>query len=602
MSCYAMASATVLSDRMCLLSAQKQPQQQATPILFSPASILACRNPPTCILGGYTNFVGAAITGVATESCFPYILRDDGGTKYDQATGRMFSDQDIVPFCPATANGGDGQCPGQPEQEYTVVDVKPYGVYRIHGNIDAVRLAIYQGGSVTAAISWSEDDNAHFMAYSLDNVCGREGASSHCSKFDPKGSPINLQGRSTLPSSKSGGHAAGHALVIVGWECADAECAAGWWLVQNSWGESWGDQGYGRIAFGSMDIESLVFFIDVAGVYDESVRKVIQNPALGTPDQVLRRSKGVVHDHGGGLLFVKAVKAGIIKSWQDPTAYGPSSHVVTLKWKATVKATCLVRTSREGKDVRCPLQANAQTWKIDQDLSGCLMKVAGKSLAATGCSSTDSGSTWCAVSTSAAHDGATDPMSLAGSTGLTSHESRNELPSRFIGHLILSGDISYTIFVKCTSDDDSGDPPQTSTVALSINPTPKKQTGCGSRTLDAMGECFLPTVLDLDEAKSRTTGTHDVQKPIPPPPTPELEGTGKEATAQSGKTESESLPPQFQKMSQSKAATLMRKMKLTTTEKQTAVKSTPGFKNLSNKQKLAVLWEKFPEKRVRKRL
>lgn len=262
MSCWAFACASVYGDRKCLaertaILSTSDPAtalsqvSQAPPTLYSPASALACRKPATCILGGFTNFVSMIESGIAKESCFPYKLRTDGATRFKAATGEMFLEGDVVPSCPAKPHGGDGMCPGSPGKEYVVEDVKELGVYRIHNNIDATRLAILMGGPVTAAISWSGDPQAgsDFMNYGSGAKCGTAGAvAGSCSNFDAKAGkddPITLPGKSKLPKGSGGsGHAAGHALSIVGWECKDgsADCAEGSWIVQNSWGNSWGDE------------------------------------------------------------------------------------------------------------------------------------------------------------------------------------------------------------------------------------------------------------------------------------------------------------------------------------------------------------------------
>lgn len=63
------------------------------------------------------------------------------------------------------------------------------------------------------------------------------------------------------PYIASGAQAGAHALVIVGFE--RAADGSGVWIVKNSYGEGWGEAGYGRIRWGDPDCnpESVVFMV-----------------------------------------------------------------------------------------------------------------------------------------------------------------------------------------------------------------------------------------------------------------------------------------------------------------------------------------------------
>lgn len=55
-----------------------------------------------------------------------------------------------------------------------------------------------------------------------------------------------------------GGMQGGHAIRIIGWG-HDAASGINYWICANSWGDSWGEQGYFRIAFGECNIDSAVY-------------------------------------------------------------------------------------------------------------------------------------------------------------------------------------------------------------------------------------------------------------------------------------------------------------------------------------------------------
>lgn len=59
--------------------------------------------------------------------------------------------------------------------------------------------------------------------------------------------------RSGIYSYTSGGFMGGHAVKIIGWGNSNG---INYWLIQNSWGTSWGESGYFRIKFGQVGIDS----------------------------------------------------------------------------------------------------------------------------------------------------------------------------------------------------------------------------------------------------------------------------------------------------------------------------------------------------------
>ncbi len=53
---------------------------------------------------------------------------------------------------------------------------------------------------------------------------------------------------------RGGGHSIDHAVMVVGWHDDASMSEGGYWIMRNSWGTSWGEQGYCRIAYGAGDV------------------------------------------------------------------------------------------------------------------------------------------------------------------------------------------------------------------------------------------------------------------------------------------------------------------------------------------------------------
>jgi len=131
--------------------------------------------------------------GIVSDTCFPY--SSGNGT---------------APSCISSCVDGS---------PFTKYKVKPFST-KSFSNPTSIQVEIITNGPVETAFSVYED----FMYYS-------GGIYEHT----------------------SGGYEGGHAVKIIGW---GNENGTDYWLVANSWGVSWGEAGFFKIAFGQCGIDS----------------------------------------------------------------------------------------------------------------------------------------------------------------------------------------------------------------------------------------------------------------------------------------------------------------------------------------------------------
>lgn len=62
--------------------------------------------------------------------------------------------------------------------------------------------------------------------------------------------------RSGIYKYTSGAYLGGHAVKVIGWGNLNG---VNYWIVQNSWGASWGEAGFFRIRFNELGINSQVW-------------------------------------------------------------------------------------------------------------------------------------------------------------------------------------------------------------------------------------------------------------------------------------------------------------------------------------------------------
>jgi len=161
---------------------------------LSEQEVLSCSNSGGCH-GGANDLALSYVVenGLSTESCFPYAAVDVNGCDYGDEC-------DYTPIL----------CSKQCDERY---DIKGYGY--VDPNIDSIKFALKERGPLSACLLWSDEID--------ENGVGK------CTGEIPT---------------------AGHCIVIVGYNDA-----GNYWIIKNSWGLGFGDNGYGKIGYGECGID-----------------------------------------------------------------------------------------------------------------------------------------------------------------------------------------------------------------------------------------------------------------------------------------------------------------------------------------------------------
>jgi len=169
-----------------------------TNVVLSAEDLVACDTSDLACDGGYLNKAWnyLATTGIVSETCFPYT-----------------SDKGAVPNCPRSCTGS-GTWTKYKCDSNSVVTAR---------TITGIQNEIYANGPMETSFNVYSD----FMNY-------KSGIYQHTSGY--------LEG--------------GHAIKVLGW---GVEGGLEYWLCANSWGTSWGEAGFFRIAYGECGIDSAVY-------------------------------------------------------------------------------------------------------------------------------------------------------------------------------------------------------------------------------------------------------------------------------------------------------------------------------------------------------
>ena len=193
-SCWAFAASEVLSDRFCISSIEE------INVILSPQDMVACDKFDYGCLGGYLDRSWNYLIdeGIVSEECYPYTAGSGGSCE-----------------CILI----DGQCIN-PQAEYKKYHASAFYNFK---SINEIKTDILYNGPVETGFLVYAD----FLSY-----------------------------KSGIYKKASDQFMGGHAVKVVGWGFEDSSNTH-YWIVANSWGLIWGEEGFFKIEIGNCcDFES----------------------------------------------------------------------------------------------------------------------------------------------------------------------------------------------------------------------------------------------------------------------------------------------------------------------------------------------------------
>lgn len=297
-ACWSFSSTSCLADRMSIQSLGQ------IRVILSPAKPIICDYHPTVkdlssekiirslnekfIKNGACHgnslpesFEYLYAYGTTTLSCFPYTFAD-------------YTNLEKLPFCVDLLGEKLDHCPsGVPMRIFKVL--APYFIQRKDKketkDLDLMA-EIYHWGPISCGYVVYED----FMFPERFPKSWKEGIYSH----DPKSD--NVVG--------------GHAIVVVGW--GESESGVGYWIIRNSWGKDWGEEGYFKMArnckYCELESNNMACVPDIPGM--KLAGGFLEN-YINSPFHKALRNTFPVHESGYPLSVVDKMSQEQ-KKWLKP--------------------------------------------------------------------------------------------------------------------------------------------------------------------------------------------------------------------------------------------------------------------------------------------
>jgi len=131
----------------------------------------------------------------------------------------------------------------------------------------------------------------------------------------------------------------GHVVTIVGFDNTWGDVNEGFWIIKNSWGPNWGEDGWFRIAFGECDIEDNVYYM-IGPNYAPLKPSTPEGPKTGDPNTLYSYSSTGIDPDQDQLYILFDWGDGNDSGWLGP--FNNNQIVIAnYSWKA--KGTYQVR-------------------------------------------------------------------------------------------------------------------------------------------------------------------------------------------------------------------------------------------------------------------